>query len=353
MQNSKVEVERLHFYRRQSAARINTISDIILQLRNVKMMGLGNVLSQYVERKAYDEVEARKHWRHSHNSLISLCGFSELSSYERNCNADRILAAFRQTMNPALVLAIGVFWTRTLSLADVATVFASLTMALQVADFLVQAQYFFLHCRTGCPASQTIQSFLLLPDLSVSHGSSSSSVSDIQENHIGAAVAIELRNVTVALKGDTIFEDMSLEVQEGKVSMVIGPVGCGKSTLLKLLLREVELTAGIILAKTMSKALCGQDAWLPSVTVRQLIVGAHGYQEEWYRNVLMILFLDSDILSWPDGDNTSVSLLSPNLAKSQKQRLVSYHTITEPALTLTLVGSGKGSLCATLSAGSG
>lgn len=103
----------------------------------------------------------------------------------------------------------------------------------------------------------------------------------------------------------------------------------------------------------MSKALCGQDAWLPGVTVRQLIVGLHGYQEEWYRNVLVILFLETDILSFPDGDSTSISLPSPNVTKSEKQRLVCCHIITEPTPMPTLVGLGKGSILPTLSAAFG
>jgi multiple sugar transport system ATP-binding protein len=44
--------------------------------------------------------------------------------------------------------------------------------------------------------------------------------------------AVILRNLSIALAGSTIIEDLSLEVASGEFLVLLGPSGCGKSTLL-------------------------------------------------------------------------------------------------------------------------
>ena len=38
----------------------------------------------------------------------------------------------------------------------------------------------------------------------------------------------------------------TLEIEKGEFAFIVGPSGCGKSTLMKMLLKEVEPTAGRI-----------------------------------------------------------------------------------------------------------
>ena len=44
---------------------------------------------------------------------------------------------------------------------------------------------------------------------------------------------LEVHNLYAGYDGHNILQDVSLQIPEGKITMMIGPNGCGKSTLLK------------------------------------------------------------------------------------------------------------------------
>ena len=55
-------------------------------------------------------------------------------------------------------------------------------------------------------------------------------------------IAVNLDRVTVTNVTETIFENLSWEMHDGRVVGLIGPNGCGKSTLLKLIAGELTRT---------------------------------------------------------------------------------------------------------------
>ncbi len=57
---------------------------------------------------------------------------------------------------------------------------------------------------------------------------------------------LELNNVSIALGGRTILENMSFTVYQGEFIAVLGPNGAGKSTLLKMLLGLLKPSAGTL-----------------------------------------------------------------------------------------------------------
>jgi len=63
----------------------------------------------------------------------------------------------------------------------------------------------------------------------------------------GAAVTFE--NVTVALGGNTILENISARIPRGSCTAVVGPNGAGKTTMLLALLGEVPFTGGIRISR--------------------------------------------------------------------------------------------------------
>ena len=64
----------------------------------------------------------------------------------------------------------------------------------------------------------------------------------------GTAQEFPLKASSVRLGYDRkiVIEDITLEVPEGELTMLIGPNGCGKSTLLKALARVLAPKAGYV-----------------------------------------------------------------------------------------------------------
>src|SRR6478672_11332546 len=59
---------------------------------------------------------------------------------------------------------------------------------------------------------------------------------------------IELEHVAKKFPGQVVpaVRDLTLEVQEGEIAVLIGPSGCGKSTTLRMINRLIEPTSGRI-----------------------------------------------------------------------------------------------------------
>jgi len=58
---------------------------------------------------------------------------------------------------------------------------------------------------------------------------------------------ITLEHVTKSYGGRNAVDDLTLEVPDGEVAVLIGPSGCGKTTTLRMVNRLIEPTSGRIL----------------------------------------------------------------------------------------------------------
>jgi len=63
----------------------------------------------------------------------------------------------------------------------------------------------------------------------------------------GFAVALETRNLSRAVAGKLLVNDISVQVRQGEVLAVVGPSGAGKSSFLRLINRLDEPTGGSVL----------------------------------------------------------------------------------------------------------
>lgn len=105
-------------------------------------------------------------------------------------------------------------------------------------------------------------------------------------------------------------------------TLVLGPVGCGKSTLLKALLGELSSFRGTISTNFSGATYCGQSAWIPNATVRDIVIGHGAFEDAWYKRVIAACALEQDIASWPNGDKTVAGTKGISMSGGQKHRLV-------------------------------
>jgi phosphate transport system ATP-binding protein len=80
-----------------------------------------------------------------------------------------------------------------------------------------------------------------------------------------AVTAIELKNVNFGYGDNHVLHDVSMDVDEKRVTAYIGPSGCGKSTLLRCLNRMNDLIESAHL--TGSVRVKGQDIYAPGTDV--------------------------------------------------------------------------------------
>jgi phosphate transport system ATP-binding protein len=77
--------------------------------------------------------------------------------------------------------------------------------------------------------------------------------------------AIELKDVNLSYGDNHVLHDISLDMEEGRVTALIGPSGCGKSTLLRCLNRMNDLIEGTVITGTVR--VKGQDLYAPGIDV--------------------------------------------------------------------------------------
>ena len=122
-----------------------------------------------------------------------------------------------------------------------------------------------------------------------------------------------------------ILNDISLQIPQSSVSMIIGPIGSGKSMLLKAMIGELPLTKGILQIGTREVAYCSQDPWLVNTSLKRNILGPAGDHEKdmaWYRTVTNACGLDADIPGFTEGDELVVGSGGIRLSGGQRQRVV-------------------------------
>lgn len=128
-------------------------------------------------------------------------------------------------------------------------------------------------------------------------------------------------NVSAGWEGPVI-RNISFDIPFEALTMLVGPVGCGKSTLLKAIIGETPYNSGDIHIYSPSIAYCSQTPWLVNGTIRDNVLGASPYQEDWYRMVIRACGLEVDIAGLTKGHDTLVGTRGASLSGGQKQRVV-------------------------------
>ena len=152
-----------------------------------------------------------------------------------------------------------------------------------------------------------------------------SSISEKKSLAVSQAICVRDGSFGWKTTDPAILEDISLDIEFGKLTMLVGPVASGKSSLLKALLGELPKATGSVYVARRRIAFCDQTPWITSSTVQRTILGFSAYDRDWYKTVVHACVLDQDIATLPDGDQSMVGSNGINLSGGQKQRVVSPH----------------------------
>ncbi|CAG9833832.1 unnamed protein product [Diabrotica balteata] len=134
---------------------------------------------------------------------------------------------------------------------------------------------------------------------------------------------ISLKNLTVKWNlsfSDNALENINLNVPDGQLIGIIGPVGSGKSSLLQTLLGELDITQGDMRVQGQI-SYASQEPWVFAATVRQNILFGEEYDKKRYQEVIQACSLEKDFEQFPNGDLTLVGDRGSSLSGGQKARI--------------------------------
>ncbi|CAG8888161.1 unnamed protein product [Penicillium egyptiacum] len=147
-----------------------------------------------------------------------------------------------------------------------------------------------------------------------------------------------IRNVSAAWSIDTepVLKGLNVDIQESKITMIVGPVGSGKSTFLKTLMGEIPECSGSISTSFNHAAYCSQSPWITFGTIQENIVGASPWDRPWYDQVNKSCALQADFQQLPAGDQTKVGVSGSRLSGGQQIRVALARALysKEPVLVL-------------------
>ncbi|KAK1984954.1 ABC transporter [Colletotrichum cereale] len=128
-------------------------------------------------------------------------------------------------------------------------------------------------------------------------------------------------------RDQTVLHDLTIGIQRGAVTVVVGPVGGGKSTFLSAILGNLISTSPTAKPveergyETDEMAYCSQTPWLENGTIRQNILGVSSYEQKWYDSVVSACALEADLQALRNGDFTLVGSQGVNLSGGQQRRI--------------------------------
>lgn len=160
---------------------------------------------------------------------------------------------------------------------------------------------------------------------------------------------LEFRNVSASYNGRTVLSDLTLCLQEGRNTAIVGASGSGKSTLLSLLVRTMDPQQGsvhldgvnltdITLASLRSNvSLVLQDAVLFTGSIRENIrFGRLSATDDDVERAAQLAQAHGFITSFPDGYNTTIGERGGTLSGGQRQRIAIARAILRDAPVVLL-----------------
>lgn len=121
--------------------------------------------------------------------------------------------------------------------------------------------------------------------------------------------------------------DVSLDLNMGELTCIIGTVGSGKSALLQAIVGELPVLQGQISRHTRNYksknalSYASQDPWIIDGTIRENVTMGLDFDQEWYDKVIDACGLRMDFKNFRDGDQTIVGDRGVQCSGGQRARI--------------------------------
>ncbi|RHZ69032.1 hypothetical protein CDV55_100004, partial [Aspergillus turcosus] len=309
--------------------RIASTTDMLRNMKSIKMSGLEDPVADNIQRMRIDEVDISRLTK----ALFIGC---------------QVLSTFTATLSPVLGFMMYVLIQKakgTNSSLAASNAFTSLALfsilSASVNIFIIAVPAIF----AAISCFGRIQAFLASTDSDynpqpnsgdqASQGSTTSiekvDMSSLPTNALynddEALLSIEDGTVQWQQQTEPLLSGINLSVKKGAFLRITGPMGCGKTSLLYALLGEAPLVAGQLRNTASGAAYCQQTPWLPDISVRDCILGQREWEKEFYNEVIAACALSDDLLKLPGGDQALVGNGGSNLSGGQRQRVVSFRPL--------------------------
>ena len=160
---------------------------------------------------------------------------------------------------------------------------------------------------------------------------------------------ITAKDLSFSYDRDPVFENVSLHIPKGGLTVITGPSGIGKSTLLKLMLGVYKSSGGELLIQTKNEAIpvsrsvrslfsyAPQGNLLLSGTLREnILLSRPDASEEQLRQALYVSAMDEYVETLPQGLDTVLGENGAGLSEGQAQRISLARAILHGAPVLLL-----------------
>ncbi|KAM5513592.1 ABC transporter [Fusarium oxysporum f. sp. phaseoli] len=142
-----------------------------------------------------------------------------------------------------------------------------------------------------------------------------------------------VRQAKFGWKADSnVINSCNFEIQDGALTVIMGPVGCGKSTLLYGLLNAVRYNSGQAWLKHRNVSHYEQTPWLVSRSIHHNITCGTALDQHWYDEILDACALVQDLEHLSGRDMHEVGNEGSSLSGGQRQCIEGTVTVTaEPS----------------------
>ncbi|KAI8961197.1 putative ABC multidrug transporter [Daldinia sp. FL1419] len=143
-------------------------------------------------------------------------------------------------------------------------------------------------------------------------------------SHTSILPAVSIRNGSFGWSADKMtLKNLNIDIPQGYLTMIVGPIASGKSTLCRAILGEIPYHQGTVtvIGNAQHVGYCNQVPFLSNGSIRDNIIGHLPFDPELYAEVIYGTMLNVDFMTSSLTDTTNIGSNGIALSGGQKQRI--------------------------------